>query len=302
MRIILIIAITVLATTGCATPGPRPPAAGNQSVCSPDRPFAEGAERATLWMMTSAEYRSATEVIYGAALQALRQGLADPSWSAEPSQGGELSELPPAVVLDIDETVLDNTAAEARMMLQPTCPQDFPAVWDAWLAERAAPAIPGAAEFIRTARTLEDSRGRRVRVFLITNRECAARAGQSGDCPQQADTTANLRALGLDSPMLEDELMLKGEQPGWDSEKLPRRRLIARQYRIVLNVGDDLGDFLPDVRRLSPASREQARCRHRDWWGKRWFLVPNPMYGSWLRALGPDLEAALAGPPLPPEC
>ena len=302
MRKILIIAITALATTGCATPGPRPPSAGVRSACSPDRPFAEGAERATLWMMTSAEFRSSAGVIYRAALQALRQGLADPGWSAEPSQGGDLSELPPAVIMDIDETVLDNTAAEARMLLQHACPADFPAIWDAWLAERAAPAIPGAAEFIRTARTLEDSRGRRVRVFLITNRECAARTGQPGGCPQQADTIANLRALGLDSPLLEDELMLKGEQPGWESEKLPRRRLIAGQSRIVLNVGDDLGDFLPDVRHLSLADREQARCRHRDWWGTRWFMIPNPVYGSWLRALGPDLEAALAAPRLPSGC
>lgn len=302
MRIVLIIAVITVAFLGCATPVPRPPAAGSQSVCGPDRPFAEGAERATLWMMTSTEYRSSAEVIYGAALQALRQGLGDPAWSAEPSQGGDLSELPPAVVMDIDETVLDNTAAEARMLLQHTCPKDFPAFWDAWLAERAAAAIPGAAEFIRTARTLEDSRGRRIRVFLITNRECAARAGQPGNCPQQADTIANLRTLGLDSPMLEEELMLKGEQPGWDSEKSPRRQLIARRYRVVLNVGDDLGDFLPDVRRLSPAGREQARCRHRDWWGERWFMVPNPMYGSWQRALGPDLETALAGSFLPPEC
>jgi acid phosphatase len=78
--------------------------------------------------------------------------------------------------------------------------------------------------------------------------------------------------------------------------------LIAGQYRIVLNVGDDLGDFLPDVRRLSLANREQARCRHRDQWGKRWFVIPNPMYGSWQRALGPKFEAALAGPPIPAAC
>jgi len=302
MRKILITALATLAATGCATPGPRPPAASVQSACNPDRPFAEGAERATLWMMTSAEFRSSAEAIYRAAMRALRQGLAEPGWSAEPSQGGDLSGLPPAVVLDVDETVLDNTAAEARMLLQHTCPKDFPAVWDAWLAERAATTIPGAAEFIRTARTLEDSRGRRVRVFLITNRECAERAGQPGGCPQQADTIANLRALGLDSPMLEEELMLKGEQPGWESEKLPRRRLIAAEYRIVLNIGDDLGDFLPDVRRLSLADREQARCRHRDRWGTHWFMIPNPAYGSWQRVLGPDLEAALAGSPLPPAC
>jgi len=117
-------------------------------------------------------------------------------------------------------------------------------------------------------------------------------------CPQQDDTLANLRALGLDSATLDDDLMLKAEHPEWGSEKLPRRQLIARDYRIVLNVGDDLADFVPDMRDKSPAEREQASCRHRDWWGARWFMIPNPMYGSWERALGNDLNAALVLPPL----
>ena len=259
---------------------------------------------AVLWMQTSAEYQAVCRTIYRAATDKLDRALKEKNRDAlVPGERANAAiGLKPAVIMDVDETVLDNSAAEARMLLQHTCPKDYPAVWDAWLAERAASAIPGAAEFIRTARTLEDFRGRRVRIFLITNRECAARAGQPGVCPQQADTIANLRALGLDSPMLEDELMLKGEQPGWESEKLPRRRMIAGKYRIVLNVGDDLGDFLPDVRRLSLANREQARCRYRDWWGTRWFMIPNPVYGSWQRALGPDLEAALAAPPLPSGC
>ena len=91
--------------------------------------------------------------------------------------------------------------------------------------------------------------------------------------------------------------MLKGERPEWVSEKLPRRLAIATTHRIVLNVGDDFGDFLPDVRRQKVPEREQARCAHRDRWGRQWFMIPNPMYGSWLVALGPDLEAALAAAP-----
>ncbi len=302
MQRLLIVAMALLGVAGCAARGQLDPVRGGPTGCSPERPFAEGAERATLWIRRSAEYRASTDGIYRAALQALRRGLADPGWSAEPSQRGDLSGLPPAVVMDIDETVLDNSVAEARMLLQHTCPADFAATWDAWLAERAATAIPGAADFIRAARELQDGLGRPVRVFLITNRECSARAGHSGACPQEPDTLANLRALGLDAPTLVEDLMLKGEQPAWVSEKLPRRQLVARNYRIVLNIGDDLGDFIPDVRQLPLDGREQVRCQHRDWWGTRWFLVPNPMYGSWQRALGPELEIALAAPPLPPDC
>jgi len=291
---VLIVAIVLAAAAGCATQQSRAQAA--PTGCGADRPFFKGGERATLWIRTSAEFRSAAEGIYRSALQALYQGLTDPGWSAEPSQAGELSGLPPAVVMDIDDTVLDNSGAQVRMALEHTCPADYPAVWDAWVAERAAPAVPGAADFIRAARELKDPKGRQVRVFFITNRECGTRTGSATACAQKADTLANLRALGLDAPTLESDLMVKLERPDWQSEKLSRRRQIAQEYRIVLNVGDDLADFIPEVRRQSLAEREQARCRHHEWWGARWFMIPNPMYGSWQRVLGPDLDAALAQP------
>lgn len=282
---------------GCAAQAPQPETAAAASRCAPARPFAEGGERATLWVRNSAEFRAASEIIYRSALAALERGLADASWSAEPAQSGDLSSLPPAVVMDIDDTVLDNSAPQARMILKVTCPAEFAAEWDAWLAERAAPAVPGAADFIRSARSLKDPQGRPVRVFFITNRECSRRAGNESACPQQDDTLANLRALGLDAPTLAEDLMLKGESPNWPSEKLPRRLEVARGHRIIVNVGDDFGDFLPDVRRQDVPQREHARCAHRGRWGTHWFVVPNPMYGSWQAALGPDLAAALAATP-----
>ena len=90
-----------------------------------------------------------------------------------------------------------------------------------------------------------------VRIFFITNRECAPRAGDEAPCPQQDDTAANLESLGLGSATLADDLMLNGERPEWDSEKLARRQAVARTHRIVLNVGDDFADFLPGVRRAT---------------------------------------------------
>ena len=295
----LIAASVVMALAGCANvhvrmQDPKPD-------CGAERPFAEGGERATLWIRSSAEFRSSAEGIYRSALLGLQQGLADAGWSAEPTQTRDFAGLPPAIVMDIDETVLDNSTPQAEMLLKGTCPGDFEALWDAWIAERAAPAIPGAAAFIRAARELKDAEGRPVRVFLITNRECKARAGAGSACPQQEDTLANLRALGLDAPTLAEDLMLKGERPEWVSEKLPRRQQVARDHRIVLNVGDDLADFIPDLRGKSLPDRELGRCRHREYWGVRWFVIPNPIYGSWQRALGNDLGAALAAPP-PADC
>jgi acid phosphatase len=295
MRRAMPVLLCALAAAACAA---RPPQAGPRAVatgrCGPAPTFAAGGERATLWVRHSAEYRAASETIYRAAEAALRDGLADPAWTAEPAQTGDLSALPPAVVMDIDETVLDNSAPQARMILEQTCLEEFDAVWDAWLEERAAPAIPGAQEFIRAARGSADPTGRSVRVFFVTNRECRVRADDASACPQQEDTLANLRALGLDAPGLADELMVKGERADWVSEKLSRRLEIAKTHRIVLNVGDDFGDFLPDVRRQTTAERERAHCAHRSRWGRQWFMIPNPMYGSWQVALGPDLQAALA--------
>lgn len=293
-------AVFALATAiiaACAGAPALPAAPAGASPCPTGPTFANGAERATLWMRNSSEYRAASETIYRGALEALKRGLADPAWTAEPSQSGDLSALPPAVVMDLDETVLDNSAVEARLLLAGTCFEAFPAAWDAWVAERSAPAIPGAVDFVRAARALADPRGRPVHVYFLTNRECAKRPGNDDPCPQKADTMANLAALGLATATLADEVTLRGERPGWGGEKLPRREDIAGTRRIVLNIGDDLADFLPDVRRASVAERDRARCARDDWWGTRWFLLPNPVYGSWLVANGDDLMRALAAEP-----
>ncbi len=289
--------------SGCAMQAPAPassPASASASAgnhCGSAPIFAAGGERAALWVRRSAEFRAASESTYRAALAALEKGLADPGWTAEPTQAGDLSALPPAVVMDLDETVLDNSEPQAQMLLDGTCFEQFPAVWDAWVARRSAPAVPGAVEFIQAARKMNDPKGRPVRIFFVTNRECIRRAAGDDTCPQQEDTATNLRSLGLGASTLDDDLMLKGERPAWESEKQARRQEAARDHRIILNIGDDLADFLPDVRRATPPAREQARCAHDAYWGRRWFMIPNPMYGSWLVALGQDLASALAAEP-----
>ena len=297
LRAALAHAISATAASCVTQPPPAAPVPAGTGRCGGEPVFAAGADRATLWIRNSSEFRAASAIIYRAALEALAEGLADPAWTAEPTQAGASLALPPAVVMDIDETVLDNSEPQAEMLRKGTCFDEFPKAWDDWIAKQSAPAVPGAADFIRAARLMSDYSGRPVRVFFITNRECAPRAGNPAACPQQDDTQANLEALGLGSPALADDLMLRGERPEWDGEKLARRADVARDYRIVLNVGDDLADFLPGVRRATVAERDAARCARAAWWGRQWFLLPNPMYGSWLVALGGDLDAALAASP-----
>jgi 5'-nucleotidase (lipoprotein e(P4) family) len=292
-----VIVVLAAGAAACTTQVPKAAGYGNAGRCGGEPIFAAGGDRAILWVRNSSEFRAASETIYRAAEAALAAGLADPAWTAEPSQTGNLAALPPAVVMDVDETLLDNSEPQAGMLLAGTCFDDFPQAWDSWVAKRRAPAVPGAAEFVRAARAMRDPAGRAVHVFFVTNRECARREGGASECPQQDDTLGNLETLGLGSPTLADDLMLKGEQPDWESEKLSRRRAVALGHRIVLNVGDDLADFLPGVRRAGVAERDAARCSRAEYWGRRWFLVPNPMYGSWLVALGDDLDAALAARP-----
>lgn len=249
--------------------------------CSSDYMAPGGTLHATAWMQRSAEYRALTATTYRQAVPALARLLAVPAASADLKHASPDASLPPAVIMDLDETVLDNSAAQARWLAAGLCAGDFEPHWDQWVAEASAAAVPGAIGYIRSARMMRDPAGRPVRVIFVTNRECRAPAGSADPCPQKQQTLDNLRKLGLDSPTLAEDTLLKGERPGWGSEKQSRRDVIARDYRIVQLVGDDFGDFLEGARSISVEEREAARCRHADLWGERWVLLPNPVYGSW---------------------
>ena len=288
-------AIVAVLAAACATL-PDHSAAAKPSPCPSGPTFASGADRATLWMRNSSEYRAMAETTFRAALVSLKEGLADPSWTAEPSQSGDFSVLPPAVVMDIDESVLDNSESEVRLLLQGTCFEAFPASWDAWVAERKAPAVPGAVEFIQSARMLKDPAGRAVRVFFVTNRECGS--APRATLPVRRKWTRRRTCVRSASARMRSRTNFwSAASARTGGEKLSRRQEIARGYRIVLNIGDDLADFLPEVRRQSVALRDLARCARDDFWGRRWFMLPNPVYGSWLVATGPDLTKSLAAEP-----
>jgi acid phosphatase len=112
---------------------------------------------------------------------------------------------------------------------------------------------------------------------------------------QEAATLANLRALGF--PVAPGDVFLgKGTavpgctQPG-SSDKRCRRRLVAGRYRVLLMVGDQLGDFVSGDGH-GRVAREALLAAHRDRFGARWWMLPNPSYGDWEAALF-DAEWAL---------
>jgi acid phosphatase len=241
------------------------PAMNAQTAASMD------ALNATAWMQTSVEYRALTLQAWRSARVTLPRALKSRQWTAALEQTGKYKKLPPAIIVDVDETVLDNSPGQARFLLEGNGRYDRD-VWMKWTAEKRARAVPGAAEF------LSEAAAKGVTVFYVTNR-AASEAG---------DTKANLVAQGfpwkdMAAGDIGDTLLLSGEKPEWTSDKSTRRAVVARHYRILFLGGDDMNDFFPA--RLTPVERASKAAAYEKWWGERWIILPNAMYGSWEDAL-----------------
>lgn len=203
---------------------------------------------ALLWTQASAEHEACLRTLYRLAALRLDQALADSSWSALGQQ--DAARLPPAVVLDLDETVLDNSPFATWLERQGRV-YDGPAEadWARWVARGEARALPGAVEFLATARE------RGVEVCFVSNR-------MEGE---QESTLRNLGALGLAGPAT--SLRLAPPPPG-DPDKAPRLAEVAAACRVLLLLGDSATDF-------PAAAADDPR------WGREWILLPNPVYGGW---------------------
>jgi acid phosphatase len=225
---------------------------------------------ATAWMETSVEYRVSALQAWKLAHFALPAALKDKRWTAALEQTGDFAKLPPALIVDIDETVLDNSPGQARFLLEGSGRFNF-TIWGQWTAEHKAKPVPGALEFLREA----DAQG--VTVFYVTNR----------GIKDQDVTRLNLTEQGFPvkaaAADLGDTLLMSGEKEGWTSDKSSRRAAIAKYYRVLFLCGDDLNDFFSA--KLPLAERATKAREHEAWFGERWIMLPNPAYGSWEDAL-----------------
>jgi 5'-nucleotidase (lipoprotein e(P4) family) len=257
---------SVLFISACAT---EPPA--------PD-PLRDGG---LMWVKHSAEYRAITRQVYATAIRDLPRFVEDGSWSVIPGQH-DASHLPVAVILDVDETVVSN------IDFQLTFERPF-ANWklDQWTRGTDATPVQGAKEFVAAARAAG------VTVFFVTNRPCEPRDGSGDRCPQRRSTVDDIREVGIAT---DADHVLLSEERGWNREKSARRNYIAQTHRVVMLIGDDLGDFLPCVRKkpYSPCTKEATAAdrmamveAHEHLWGNGWYILPNPMHGSWTTAI-PD--------------
>jgi 5'-nucleotidase (lipoprotein e(P4) family) len=169
-----------------------------------------------------------------------------------------------AVILDADETVLDNSEYQRRRALLDSGYTS--ATWATWVNERAAPAVPGAAEFTRRVHALGG------RVVIVTNRT-----------EEQCDATrTNLRAVTIET----DAVLCQA--PG-ESDKNPRFQRVQSGAAVAgagaLDVVAWVGDNILDFPGMTQAARNDPRLLAE--FGRRYFILPNPMYGSWQQVREP---------------
>ena len=211
-------------------------------------PVREHSVLAVLWQQLSAEYRALAYQSFNLAKYQLDEILLD----------NQKREKPLAIITDIDETVLDNSPYNAKMIeLDEEYTKEL---WIEWGTEKKALPIPGALSFFKYA----ESKG--VEVFYISNRFES----------QQAETLENLKNVGF--PYLDDtHILLKKES----SEKESRRNKVEDTHKVIMLLGDNLSDFSMLFDGQSTQKRNELADSLKAEFGKKFIVLPNPMYGDW---------------------
>ncbi len=174
-----------------------------------------------------------------------------------------------AVVLDIDETVLDNSPYQAAAIVEGF---EYPEQWNEWCNQAVARTIPGAVKFL----TLADSLG--FHIYYISNRK--------HDYVYES-TLRNLKAVG--SPqVLESNIMLRQavseSNPDPSDKELRRQQVRNKGFDIVMLIGDNIGDFYTDNETGEERLKKVEELRKE--FGSRFVVLPNAMYGNWTSAMG----------------
>ena len=263
-----LLALALLA--GCATSAPRPVADAVPATAPAGAPANDNLN-AVVWTQDAIEHDLIYLQTFRDAQARLLDALKDPTWDAlsEADRAAPIDGLKPAVVLDIDETALDNSPYQARLVRDGG--EYNEADWAAWCKEERARAMPGAVAFTQFAAE------HGIEVIYISNR--------ARDLNEP--TLANLRKVGFpvsgpESFLGVDTFVEGCEQIG--TEKGCRRQMISRKYRVLMQFGDQIGDFVT-VLANNAEGRARALAPYGDWIGTRWFMLPNPTYGSWEPAM-----------------
>ncbi len=221
------------------------------------------------------------------------------------------SELPSAVILDIDETVLDNGPFQAELVLKSL---DFkPKLWTEWCNRADARCVPGAKEFISAARKAK------CEVLFVSNRKNNVESATVANLSNELGYVVSPCDVYLkdDIPDLDKERkeVEKGasvvfepssaqnvnyryswterkenkdssKEQDFSPSKTNRRIAISKKYTVELIVGDKAEDFMSLEENLTAAERKTAFREKMDRYLDRWVLLPNPIYGgNWENAV-----------------
>jgi len=214
---------------------------------------------AVLYMQKAAEFRALAYQAFNIARMQLDADFDKKTLKRLPKAERKMTR---AVVVDVDETVLDNSPHQAEL-IKNRMPFTN-SIWTAWVNRRQAKAIPGAVEFLKYA----NSKG--ARVFYVSNRNEAEKQG----------TIDNLKAVGF--PDVSEETVLVRTT---ESGKEARRQSITAKHRIVLLMGDNLNDLSNVFERKSVDDRFAEVDKTREMFGRKYIVLPNVMYGDWESAI-----------------
>ncbi len=209
---------------------------------------------ATLFVQQAAEFKALNHQAYNIGRLRLDEILSE-----------KKSDKKMAIVVDIDETVLDNSPFEAKCILEKT---SYPLYWKEWCNLAKAESIVGAQEFLSYAAE------KGVETFYISNRKV-----------ELFDSTlVNLISNGF--PFADSTHVLLRTTT---SDKESRRSIVKENFEIVLLFGDNLGDFSSIFGGKSTADRNALVEENKEEFGSRFIVLPNPMYGAWDAAMFYDL-------------
>ena len=204
----------------------------------------------TLYHQQAAEYRALCYQAYNLGKLILDKDLADTKVDKHR-----------IVILDVDETVLDNSPYQAQCVIENI---NYPEKWEEWCNKASAKAIPGSLDFIDYAKA------NGLSVYYITNRK---------DVVKEA-TIQNLQKLGFPDADKEHVITRSTE-----NSKEGRRNALSAKYHISLFVGDNLSDFSNVFDEKPNAERFDQTDKLRKEFGSRFIVLPNSMYGDWELAL-----------------
>jgi len=240
-------------------------AAGRGQAATADASVQNILSAAGAWRQTAAE----RDMLYRQAFNIARDRID----SALRGRGRQRhGHRPPAVISDIDDTVLSSDTYWARLISAGKQAFDDE-MWDAWVRENGPTATPGAVEFTRYA----ESKG--VEIFYVSSRD------QGPETQELA--IANLRHAGLAYADDAHVNMLRES-----SDKEPAQQAVAARHHVIAYLGDNLNDFRRRYYVDSVARRKALATEDAEHFGRDFILFPNNTDGHWMRAIFGESEPA----------